>query len=72
MLNLNILRKRLRDGFRPFALVTTDGRKFPVPHPELVDVGRGVVVVVHPDDSSSVLDSLHIVSVEDLPARKSR
>ncbi len=72
MLNLDILRKRRREGFRPFVLVTTDGRKFPVPHPEFVAVGKGVVVVLHPDDTSSTIDALHIVSVEDLRARKSR
>jgi hypothetical protein len=29
-------------------------------------------VVLHPDDTSSTIDALHIVSVEDLRARKSR
>ncbi|MGE3309902.1 MAG: hypothetical protein AB7O66_08025 [Limisphaerales bacterium] len=70
MLNLDILRKRLRDGFQPFALVTTDGRRFRVPHPEFVAVGRGVVIVLHPDDTSSILDALHLVSIEDLPRKK--
>lgn len=72
MLNLDILRKRLREGFQPFALVTTDGRRFSVPHPEFVAVGKGVVVVLHPDDTSSTLDALHIVSIESLPSRKPR
>lgn len=72
MLNLDLIRERLRNGFHPFVLVTTDGRKFKVPHPDFVAVGRGVVVVLHPDDTSSKIDALHIVSIEDLPARKHR
>ena len=67
---LDIIRQRLRDGFRAFALVTTDGRRFRIPHPDFIAIGRGVVVVLHPDDTSTMIDALHIVSVEDLPARK--
>jgi hypothetical protein len=72
MLNLNVIRSRLHEGFRPFALVTTDGRTFRVPHPDFVAVGKGVVVVLHPDDTSTTIDALHIVSIENLPNRRAR
>lgn len=56
MMNLDPIRNRLRSQFNPFTLHLTDGRKIPVPHPDFIAVGRGIVVVV---------DGLHIVSVED-------
>jgi hypothetical protein len=69
-MNLEHIRERLRNGFRPFLLTTTDGRRFPVPHPDFVAVGKNVVVVLDQKDRSTKIDALHIVSVEDLPARK--
>lgn len=72
MLNLDHVRERLRPGFRPFALVTSDGRSFKVPHPDFVAVGRSVVVILGDNDSSTKIDALHIVSIEDLPSRKHR
>ena len=71
MLNLNVIRERLRNGFRPFAMVTTDGRRFVVPHPDFIAVGKGIVVLLHEDDTSTTLDALHIVSVESISTRKS-
>jgi hypothetical protein len=71
MLNLDVIRRRLHDGFHPFTLVTTDGRRFLVPHPDFVAVGKGVVVVLHPDDTSSTIDALHIVSLENPAGRSS-
>ncbi len=71
-MNLAQVRSRLRNGFQPFALVTTDGRRFEVPHPEFIAVGKSVVVVLGRDDLSTKIDALHIVSLEDLPTRKKK
>lgn len=63
--NLNVLIKRLRGGFRPFVLHLTDGRSFSVPHPEFIAVGKHAVVVVDKDGDPVYIDPLHIVSVDE-------
>ena len=65
MMNLDPIRTRLRGQFKPFTLHLTDGRKIPVPHPDFIAIGRGIVVVVNENDVDQVVDGLHIVSVED-------
>jgi hypothetical protein len=69
-MNLDHIRERLHNGFEPFVLTTTDGRRFEVPHQDFVAVGRNVVVVLDEKDHSAKIDALHIVSIEDLPTRK--
>ena len=65
MLNLNPIRERLAQQFRPFVIHLTDGRKFRVPHPDFIAVGRGVVSVIDAEDTTHTLDALHIVSIAD-------
>lgn len=72
MMNLNLIRERLHNGFSPFIITTTDGRTFEVPHPDYIAVGKGVVVVLRDDDTSVKMDGPHIVSIEDKPARNRR
>ena len=69
-MNLEHIRERLQNGFKPFALVTSDGRRFEVPHHDFIAVGKNVVVVLDEKDYSTKIDALHIVSVEDLPVRR--
>lgn len=67
MLDLQPIRERLGpDFFQPFAIHLSDGRSFAVPHPDFIAVGRRVVFVVDEKDGMHRLDSLHIVSVDDL------
>jgi hypothetical protein len=68
-MNTDEIRKRLRNGFRPFVLCLSDGRKFKVPHPEFVLVGKRVVAIMDKTDFVRIIDALHIVSVEDIPKR---
>jgi hypothetical protein len=68
--NLNLLVKRLRGGFRPFVLRLTDGRSFPVPHPEFIAVGRHAVVVMDAVGDPVYIDPIHIVSVDDKKAAR--
>jgi len=70
VLNPDIIRARIRNGFRPFTLYLSDGRKIPVPHPEFISVGRSIVVVIGPDDVPQDIDPLHIVSLKETPAKK--
>lgn len=69
-MNLDHIRERLQNGFQPFVMVTTDGRRFEVPHHDFIAVGKNVVVVLDEKDHSAKIDALHIVSIEDLAARK--
>jgi hypothetical protein len=71
-MNLNRIRERLVNGFKPFTIGTSDGQRYPVPHPEFLAIGKGVVVVLGRDDSVTTLDALHIVAVEDLPKSRSK
>jgi len=64
-MNLNLLIKRLRGGFRPFVLHVTDGRSFNVPYPEFIAVGRLAVVVVDRQGDPVYVDPLRIVSIDE-------
>jgi hypothetical protein len=68
--NPDQIRKRMADGFRPFVLRLSDGRKFRVPHPEFILIGRDIVVVLEKDGLARIIDADHIVSIEDTKARK--
>lgn len=65
MLNLQHLRGRLGSDFRPLAIRLSDGRSLLVPHPDIIAVGRGYVVVLDEDDRSYRIDPLHTVSLDD-------
>jgi hypothetical protein len=58
------IRKRLSGGFVPFTIRTSDGERFPVPHREFIFVTQRLVVVADQKGYVSVLDPLHIVSLE--------
>ena len=64
-MNLDPIRKRLHGEFKPFTIHLSDGRKIPIPHPDFIAVGRGLLVVLDENDVDQVVDGLHIVSVED-------
>jgi hypothetical protein len=63
--NVQQIKDRLTGGFTPFIIRTSDGRSYPVPHPEFVAVGRNVVVVIGRNDRVNTLDALHISGIED-------
>lgn len=71
-MNVDLIRRRLTHGFRPFALITSSGDRYPVPHPEFVLLTRRTVVVADDDGLTTNLDPLHVLAIEDLPpeARK--
>ena len=45
LMNIEQIKQRIANGFKPFTLRLSDGRKLAVAHPEYVAVGRRVVVV---------------------------
>jgi hypothetical protein len=69
-MNLSKIRERLTNGFRPFVIELSSGRRLAVPHPEFIIIGKNVVGVLTERDVIVSIEPLHIVSVEDLPARK--
>ena len=69
-MQVSLLIRRLRGGFRPFAIRLADGRSFDVPHPEFMAVGRNAVVVVDKQGNPVYVDPLHIVSVDEKGSRK--
>ena len=71
-MNTERIRQKLSNGFRPFALQLSSGKRYVVPHPEFSMVGKNVVAVMGKDDSVTTIDALHIAAVEDLPVRKPR
>jgi hypothetical protein len=70
--NLDRIRERLENGFKPFVLELSSGRRVPVPHPDFIAIGKGVVVVLGKNDSVTALDGLHITAIEDLRATRRR
>ena len=69
-MNVELLVERLRDGFRPFALRLSDGRAFRVPHPEFIAVSPLAVVVMDQRGLPVHIDPAHIVSLDDVPAKR--
>ena len=68
-MNVQELKKRLGAGFRPFAIRTTHGQEFVVPHPEFILIGKYSIAVVDKQGFINHLDPLHIVSARELSRR---
>jgi hypothetical protein len=71
-MNLDRIRERVANGFKPFVLQLSSGRSIPVPHPDFIALGKGVAVVLGEDDSVTTIDALHIAALQDLPAARRR
>ena len=54
----------------PLVVRISDGKEFPVPHPEFVFVGRFNVAIEDEDGAFDVVDPVHIVSIR--PATKKK
>jgi hypothetical protein len=68
-MNLTHIRERLTNGFRPCVVELTNGRRFEVPHPDFLIVGRNIIAVLGRNDVVTTIDALHIVSINDLPPK---
>jgi hypothetical protein len=71
-MNIERIRERLSNGFKPFVLELSSGKRVKVPHPDFIMIGRSVVVVMGENDSVTTVDALHIAAVEELPASRRR
>ncbi|MEW6306626.1 MAG: hypothetical protein AB1705_24435 [Verrucomicrobiota bacterium] len=68
-MNVGRIRQRLRGGFKPFFIRTSDGHEYPVPHPEFVLVTKSYVVVADDEGDFAILDPLHIVALKSMKAK---
>ena len=59
------IKERISNGFRPFTLHMSSGRKFLVPHRDFIALASKVVVVIDEREISHTVNPLHIVSIED-------
>ena len=57
------IRERLRNGFQPFTLELSNGRRFSVPHQDFIAVSLRVVVVIDAKGIAHAINPLHIVSI---------
>jgi hypothetical protein len=71
-MNLDRIRERLINGFKPFVLELSSGRRLRMPHPDFIMIGKNVVAVMGENDSATIADAVHIVSLTDLPVPKRR
>lgn len=71
LMNVERIRRKLNNGFKPFSLYLSDGRKLHIPHPEFVAIGKNVVVVIDHQDQVNTVDPLHIVSLQEKRAKPS-
>jgi hypothetical protein len=69
-MNVEQIRKRVHEDPTPFVIRLTDGRKFSIPHQDYIAIGKQLVIVIAEDDSSVKIDPLHIVSLDDVRAKK--
>ena len=60
------IKKRLENGFVPFALRLSDGRRYAVPHRDFILVSPKVVVIIGEDQLAVTISPIHIVSIDDL------
>jgi len=77
-MNLKGLREQLREEpFRPFKIVTSDGRELLIRHPELVHIAEGgIVYVFEPSErepaevklSPKKISAMHITMLEPIEA----
>jgi hypothetical protein len=69
-MNIARLRSRVASGFKPFVLRMSDGRDYPVTHPECILIADHSLAVLDEDREIITLDPLHIVAIKNLPVKK--
>ena len=70
-MNRELIRQQLV-GQGPFLIRTSDGKEFPVPHPEFVLIGRHNIVIEDAKGLLDIIDPLHVVSIRPRARRKTR
>jgi hypothetical protein len=68
-MNRELIRQQLV-GQKPLTIRASDGKEFPVPHPEFVLVGRHNIVIEDEKGLLYIIDPLHVVSIRSGTRRK--
>lgn len=68
-MNRELIRRHLT-GPGPFLIRTSDGKEFPVPHPEFVLIGHHNIVIEDAKGLLDIIDPLHVVSIRPKARRK--
>ena len=68
-MNRELMRQQLV-GQKALIIRTSDGKAFPVPHPEFVLVGRHNIVIEDEKGLLDIIDPLHVVSIRPGTKRK--
>ena len=71
-MNLNEIRRRLRNGFHPFALTLANGEQIEVRRPGEIAVGGNIVVVLGKRGRFRRIDRAEISFLRDEPAAKQK
>ena len=59
------IRSRLENGFHPFTLELSSGRKIRVPHRDFIAVHPKLIVVIDQKGISHTISPLHVVSIDE-------
>jgi hypothetical protein len=59
------IKQRLSNGFQPFTLHLSNGKRLPVPHRDFIAFSTRIVVVIDEHEVSHVVNPVHIVTIED-------
>ena len=57
-MNLEDIRKRVMNGFRPFVIRASDGREFRVPHREFIFLTKRSVIIADEEGFVDILDPI--------------
>ena len=70
---INDIKERLANGFKPFAIHLSDGRRFVVPQRDFIALTTNKIALFDEKGTSHIISTLHIVSIDDAVdrARKS-
>ena len=63
--NIQRIKDRISNGFKPFTICLSDGRKLNVPSADFIAVGNGIVVVIGKADHVYTINPLHITTLEE-------
>jgi len=70
-MNRELIRQQLV-GRGLFLIRTSDGKEFPVPHPEFILIGRHNIVIEDAKGRLDIIDPLHVVSIRPRAPRERR
>jgi hypothetical protein len=59
------IKSRLDNGFRPFTLELSSGKKIRVPHQDFIAIHPKAIVVIDQKGISHTISPLHVVSIDE-------